>query len=105
MTNEKPDTAVVRYDPSSVGHMSGAVMEPDSEGDYVRYSDYAALQARVAELEAQTTRAEADVWREAADLVSGLILIIAPRGISQTDSAEIVRDQIAAALREKGGLS
>lgn len=47
MTNEKPETAVERFTDTYT------TMTRYPTGDWVRYSDYAALQARVAELEAQ----------------------------------------------------
>ena len=43
---------VKRYDPVGAGH-GAAWMEPESNGDYVTYDDYTALQARLAKVEAE----------------------------------------------------
>lgn len=49
---------VRRYFPSIAYGRDGeyAFMEPDSFGDYVRHDDYAALEARLAELEKDAAR-------------------------------------------------
>jgi hypothetical protein len=49
---------VKRYDPVGADH-GAAWMEPESDGDYVSYDDYAALKARL-----DAAQADRDEWRD-----------------------------------------